>query len=428
MTIFMTLSGCLFRSVDELYALPKSSETYVKLQASIEKERGEAESITPISGSSTQNVQLVDLDGDSISEAVAFFRDSSAEFPLKIAIFKQNEDREYTHFTTIESKGSEIASIEYCDLAGGNGLELVVSWQMTSTVHSLSAYSVGNGQAAELMRSPYTRYVAMDLNQDSKQEILLIQTDNSNPANNKVEQYVNAGNAMELHSSAPLSEGISSLLLWEPGQLRGGEPALMVTAEFGENYRVTDVFRSAESGIKNITMDEGLRYSATTRRPYTNIAPEDINKDGATEIPLTQAIPSYSQTAADNFWKILWTQYDLYGKGYRQMSTYHNITDRWYLELPASWDGKITLSRREHTAIGERAVVFSYWEGDLNVPPEPFLTIYRLTGNNRELHAVQENRFILARDAETVFAAEFSKIAWDCGLEEASLKVIFHTL
>ena len=429
--LLMTLTGCLFRSVDELYTLPKSSETYVKLQASIEKERGEAESITPISGSSTQNVQLVDLDGDGTAEAVAFFRNSGAEFPLKIAIFKQDEDREYVNYCTIESKGSEIASIEYCDLTGGEGLELLVSWQMTSTVHSISAYSIGKGQADELMRSSYTRYVAMDINQDGKQEVLLIQTDSGNPANNKVEQYVSAGNAMELHSSAPLSEGIGALLLWEPGQLRGGEPALMVTSEFGENYRVTDVFRSGESGIKNVTLDEGLRYSATTRRPYTTIVPTDINKDGATEIPLTKAIPNYSQSAADNFWKILWTQYDRNGKGYLQMSTYHNLTGltgRWYLELPSNWDGKITLSRREHTAIGEQAVVFSYWESDPEIVPKPFLTIYRLTGNNRELHAVQENRFILARDSETVFAAEFTEIDWDHGLDEDSLKLMFHML
>ena len=67
----MILSGCMFRSVDELYALPKSSQIYVKLQANIEAARGGAESITPISGSSTQTVQLVDLEGDGISEAVA---------------------------------------------------------------------------------------------------------------------------------------------------------------------------------------------------------------------------------------------------------------------------------------------------------------------------------------------------------------------
>ena len=428
--LLMTLTGCMFRSVDELYALPKSSETYVRLQASIEKERGEAESITPISGS-TQNVQLVDLDLDGIPEAVAFFRNSSAEFPLKIAIFKQNEEWEYVNYATIESKGSEIASIEYCDITGDGGLELLVSWQMTSTVHSLSAYSVGEGQAVELMRSPYTRYVAMDLNQDGKLEVLLIQTDSSNPANNKVEEYVGVGNAMELHSSAPLSEGIGAILLLDPGQLRGGEPALLVTAEFGEPYRVTDIFRSSETGIKNVTLDEGLRYSASTRRPYTAIVPMDINQDGVTEIPLTRAIPNYSEAVSDNFWKILWTQYDRDGKGYLQMSTYHNftgLTNRWYLELPGSWEGKITLSRQEHTAIGEQAVVFSYWEGDPEVTPKPFLTIYRLTGNNRELHAVQEDRFVLTRDPETVFAAEFTEINWNHGLDEESLKLMFHML
>ena len=41
------LSGCIFGDVDEMYALPKSSEAYVNLQARINQEKGNAESIAP---------------------------------------------------------------------------------------------------------------------------------------------------------------------------------------------------------------------------------------------------------------------------------------------------------------------------------------------------------------------------------------------
>ncbi len=34
------LGGCVFGSVDEMYALPKSSEAYVNLQAKINEEKG----------------------------------------------------------------------------------------------------------------------------------------------------------------------------------------------------------------------------------------------------------------------------------------------------------------------------------------------------------------------------------------------------
>ena len=85
------LGGCMFGNVDEMYALPKSSEAYVNLQAKINQEKGSAEYIAPLSGENRQTIQLVDVDGDGVQEAVAFFRDTTSENPLKIVIFKQDE-------------------------------------------------------------------------------------------------------------------------------------------------------------------------------------------------------------------------------------------------------------------------------------------------------------------------------------------------
>lgn len=44
------LGGCVFGSVDEMYALPKSSEAYVNLQAKINEEKGTGEYIAPLNG------------------------------------------------------------------------------------------------------------------------------------------------------------------------------------------------------------------------------------------------------------------------------------------------------------------------------------------------------------------------------------------
>lgn len=66
----------------------KSSEAYVNLQAKINQEKGSAEYIAPLSGENRQTIQLVDVDGDGVQEAVAFFRDTTSENPLKIVIFK----------------------------------------------------------------------------------------------------------------------------------------------------------------------------------------------------------------------------------------------------------------------------------------------------------------------------------------------------
>ena len=85
------LGGCVFGSVDEMYALPKSSEAYVNLQAKINEEKGTGEYIAPLNGENRQTIQLVDVDEDGIQEAVAFFRDADADTPLRIVIFKQDD-------------------------------------------------------------------------------------------------------------------------------------------------------------------------------------------------------------------------------------------------------------------------------------------------------------------------------------------------
>jgi hypothetical protein len=380
------------------------------------------EAIAPVGGNNTQSVQLVDLDQDGIEEAVAFFRDRTAAKPLKIAIFRQTGGGSYELSARIEGAGDDIESIEYRDLLGDQSMELLISWQVTPMVHTLVAYSVEEGEAAELMRSGFTRYLSFDITANGKTDLLLLQLDSAEPAQGRVELYTGAEGAMEFQSAAPLSAGNLTLQTIESGRLLGDVPALFVTSIFDESRYITDVFALADAGLRNITTGEAEHFSLSTLRHFTNVALADINGDGILEIPLTRAIPAYhADTAADTFWEVLWTQFDAAGQGTCALRTYHNNSDRWYLKLPDSWDGAITLARREYTTIGERAVVFSHWTGDSDIPPEPFLSIYRLTGNTRQSHATQDKRFILRTDTETIYAAEFHDAAWNCGLDKDSL-------
>ena len=106
--------------------------------------------------------------------------------------------------------------------------------------------------------------------------------------------------------------------------------------------------------------------------------------------------------------------------------TYHNFTDGWYLILPESWLGNITISRdNSQLARGEQAVVFSLWNGDEETEPQEFLRIYRLEGVNQELRAQLGNRFVLQSDNKLIYAAEFFDVGWDCGLDQENLSSHF---
>ncbi|MEG2174822.1 MAG: VCBS repeat-containing protein, partial [Oscillospiraceae bacterium] len=162
------LSGCYFRTADELYSLPTPSDIYVNLQSKINEVKGSAEYIAPQVGSNTQTIQLVDLNNDNHQEAIAFFRDPTAEKPLKICVFYQGRSGEYELFAKIEGAATEIESIDYRDLTGTSDFEIIVSWKVGTGIHTLVAYSVSVNQVDEVMRSGYTSYLSADLNQDKK--------------------------------------------------------------------------------------------------------------------------------------------------------------------------------------------------------------------------------------------------------------------
>ena len=70
---------------------------------------------------------------------------------------------------------------------------------------------------------------------------------------------------------------------------------------------------------------------------------------------------------------------------------------------------------------GERSVVFYYYPGGENAQPQPFLTIYRLTGSNRQARAKLPGRVTLYSDSTTIFAASLQEDVWDCKLEQENL-------
>ena len=151
------LSGCsmpdLTANPADLYALPTLPAKYTELNAQITAILADgAEYAAPTSGTNIQPVQLVDLDGDRREEAVAFFRNSKDEKPLKIYIFTADGE-EYRQTDLIEGSGTGIYSVAYNDLDGDGRQELAVGWRVTTDVQWLEVYALRPGGADPLVRT-----------------------------------------------------------------------------------------------------------------------------------------------------------------------------------------------------------------------------------------------------------------------------------
>ena len=438
------LTGCFSQSVDDLYAPPRAPDDYLKLDNKInEVLNAGGEYAAPLSGELTQKVQLQDLDGDGVQEAIAFFRVSADERPLKIYIYHQVED-DYEVAAIIEGSGNAIDSVSYENLDDSPSKEIIVDWETVAQRHLLAAYSIDRYEALELMHTDHSGFQIYDIDADGQKELLVLRMadpsesstaapTSSEPAN-RVELYNFQDGMLELSSSSPLSRDVSGASDMACGYLQDMVPALFVTSTYAENGQITDIFAWKHEQLENVTLDPETGESTGTVRwstevNSTGVSCTDINGDGILELPSAYALPDPNNVGtAPNFWAIRWQQYDIDGGAHRVYTTYHNSRDGWYFILPDAWEGKLTLSRSDLAGGGERAVIFSYWEGDPNVEPEPFLVIYMLTGDNRSMRASMPGRFRLLStegDADTIYAARLIDGGWNCGLDEEGVKANF---
>ena len=393
-----TLSGCAFNaSAEEMYTPPQLPAEYTELQTQIDAIlAGGAEYAAPTSGTNIQSVQMVDLDGDAVEEAVAFFRNSADQKPLKIHIFRAVGDS-YEEAALIESSGTSIYSIQYIDMDGNGVREIVVGWRVSPEILAVGVYDISNYQPEPLMFSLYTRYEVLDFDEDGMLELVLLR---SNDQGEPVAEYYDwAGRAMEIQSTARISMTMAELQGMEIGQLRDGEPALFVTGVAEETRAITDILAYRQESMINIVRNDVTGVSSEISR-YVSLAPEDINGDGVTEVPMPVALGTSADTG-ETYWQIYWRNYNIRGQGETVAMTYHNISEGWYLLLPDSWDRAISI--RQSDGAEEQGTVFSIANEDGTYTD--LVVIYSITGGTREYRATRNGRFVLQRQVNTVYAA-----------------------
>lgn len=418
----MLLTGCAFRSMDELYTLPKLPGDYQNLQSKIEEVTTGtgAEYSAPLWGSYTQPVQFQDLDRDGTLEALAFFKVPGDEKPLKIYIFRLN-DEGYEISSVIEGDGAAISTVVYENFNTSSAMEILVSWQKSTDVNTIAVYSVEDDEVSEMLHIPYTAYDVQDINMDNRKELLVISVDTVEGNRSRVDCYAPQKAGLILAGSAPLSQGITALDTEadRQGYLKGSLPipALYVTSVLGDGI-VTDIFTWKDATLNNVTLNSETGVSNSTSRAKGKAKPADINNDTLMELPVPIGQPGGT---ANSPTMDAWYQYDMDGVGTLVFTTYHNFDDGWYFIVPDGWVGNVTVSQ-DTAVIGEKRTSFGRWDGERS---ETFLTIYRLTGPNRHMRARLGGRFTISADDVTIYCAEFTQSTWKYGLDEDDVKERF---
>lgn len=413
-------TGCSMRTVDEMYRLPQRSRRDDNLQSTIDEAMSDLHYAAPIAGENQQTVQLADLNGDGEVEYIVFARDT-ANKAIRILVFSQLKD-DFRLAAVIESHGSAFEQVEYVDMDGKPGMEMVVGRQVSDQIlRSLSVYNFSDGTPEQMMTASYLKYLTCDLNEDGKTELLLIQPGESDADRGVVTLYSHDKGGMERSKEVLLSASASSVRRIMTSRLESGENAVFVASSVDESAVITDVFTVRDNNLANISFSRESGNSVQTLRNYYVYA-DDIDGDGVLELPsLITMRPIRSSTSAGQQYLIRWYSMDINGQKHTKRHTFHNYVGGWYLELEDGWAERVSVIQ----ASG------SYWfyVWDVNFEnAELAFSIHVLSGPDREEAAEMDNRFVLHRSEGVIYAARLESAAADYLITNEDLTPCFHLI
>lgn len=414
------LSGCTMRTVDEMYCLPKRPESYNDLQSVMDAAMVDMDYCAPLTGENQQTVQMADLDGDGIREYLLFAK-SSSEMPLQILIFAQNGD-EYVHTDTVASHGTGFEVVEYVQMDGKGGVELIVGRQLSGGVlRSVCVYTFLDGQLEQVLSTNYTKILTCDLNDDAYSELMVIRPGQTDTDNGVAELYSMISGTIERSNEAVLSGPADKLKRIITGRLHGGVPAVFVGSSVEQSAIITDVYALVDGVFTNVSLSNESGTSVQTLRNYYVYA-DDIDGDGEVELPdLITMQPLENGKNGDQQYIIRWYAMGADGSEVNKMYTYHNFVGGWYLQLDGDWASRITV-------VQEGIAYQFYLWNDRQTKADLIFTVNAFSGQDREKLAIEQNRFVLYKSESTVYAGHLEVASGAVSITQESIISGFHLI
>ena len=416
----LLLSGCA-RTIDELYSPPKRSEEYNRLQSAIDIAMAGLDYSAPLTGENQQAVQMADLDGDGVDEYLVFARGSSDK-PMQILIFSQKDADNVEISEVITSNGSAFELVQYEDIDGKPGLELVVGRQVSNQLMgSVAVYSFSSGRAERLVNAGYSKLLTLDLGGSEQKELLLIQRGESDQANAIAVLYRYRSKSMMRSVEVELSRPANTIKQVSAGRLQCGTPAVYVSSATEDSAIRTDILALNEDRLAKIQILDPQEEFVQTLSNYYVYA-DDVDDDGVMEIPSLMPVrPMATSWTTEVQNLIRWYSVDRGGVQTEKLHSFHNFSDGWFLELDCQWTERITVNQIGST------YAFYMWDAEF-MEANPAFTIYALSGSDRESQATEDGRFVLYDSMDVIYAARLETDLQEFGIDNEYLIANFHLI
>lgn len=425
LAMLSVLSGCTFPSGDDLLAAPQASANYKSLEEELKKIQATQNYTAPIGGQNRSTVQLADLDGDGVDEAISFFASNPGAGGSQYSVYiHKKQDEAYVTTGSIVGAGVAIQSVEYPVIAPDGRRGIVIAWkQSTEGTGALSVCTLNQeGAPKVLLETEYTAMELADLDGDGAQDLLLLGADESGKRAARLYQYQRG--ELVLAGTAPTNAEAVSVMSMTGGRVANHTPAVFAEEKTESGVGLmTDIFVFSDGQLHNITLDGEAAATFGTYRPVSVYA-RDINADGITELPRATLMAGYENAAAaDALFMLDWYVYGPASQPQRVMTTYQNVSEEWQFTIDNAWHDQITAVKSSES--GLTAVHFSqYVNANQSLP---LFSIYCATGTLRDTYASRQNVIQLAETDKAVFFARIDDVSGQAGIriDESGIRARF---
>lgn len=290
-------SGCSFRiasSVDDLISPVSPYGENENVQNALSSFCKDGFSLkTPAGGSHTTAYTFFDYDSDREDEAVVFYESSSNLGIINMALIDKNGGNWSVVYNT-EGDGSDIYSVDFCDLNGDGALEFIVLWDVisNSSNHVMSVYRQSTDKESfSLVKSDdlltMNDYIAVDIDADNKNEIIVFSIESGNSFSSNAVLYYYDDNSLKSLGNTKLDGHINfykdikaesfdgRVYIYADAVKSNGTEMLTEIIHWSDYYNtIVSPFYSYSTGLTK----------RTTRTAMLNS--RDINDDDKIEIPL----------------------------------------------------------------------------------------------------------------------------------------------
>ena len=419
--LLLVFTGCSARTVEEMYQLPKRTEDFDILQAVIDKAMSGLVYSAPVAGENRQTIQMADLDGDGTEEYLLFAKaKDSSESPLKILVFTKQKDT-FAHNGTISSNGTAFDQIEYVQMDGRPGVEVVVGTQVSDQVlRSAAVYSYNMNGLEQMLSVNYTKFLTVDLDGDAYSELFILRP-GADQEHGIAELYGIEKGSVERTNEVNMSQGTEKLKRILLGKLESGEPAIYVASAVDETTIVTDVFTLVDKKLTNVTLSSESGTSVHTLRNYYVYA-DDIDDDGVVELPyLIKMTTLDGITATDRHDLIRWYAMKSDGTEVNKLYTFHNFVGGWYMRLEKEWAERVSVKPMGNS--------FEFYMCDEDgIGADQILTVYAFTGQDREEQSTAGDCFVLMKTESVIYSARLEESAQELGINRDTVINSFHLI